>query len=84
MNTIARFAKDESGATAIEYGLIAMLISVAIITILRSIGTNLNLVFTNVNSGLAGAQESAYAKTIHAPPSANRSRWRFTICNDVE
>ena len=56
MNMIARFAKDESGATAIEYGLIAMLISVAIIAILRSIGGNLNLVFSNVNAGLAGAK----------------------------
>ncbi|MEQ1698049.1 MAG: Flp family type IVb pilin [Hyphomicrobiaceae bacterium] len=56
MNTIARFAKDESGATAIEYGLIAMLISVAIITILRTVGTSLNTVFTNVNTGLTGAK----------------------------
>jgi pilus assembly protein Flp/PilA len=52
MNTIARFAKDESGATAIEYGLIAMLISVAIVTILKSVGTSLNTVFTNINSNL--------------------------------
>jgi len=56
MNTIARFAKDESGATAIEYGLIAMLISVAIITILRTVGTSLNGVFTNVNTGLTTAK----------------------------
>ena len=52
MNMIARFAKDESGATAIEYGLIAMLISVSIITVLRSVGTNLNTTFTNINTGL--------------------------------
>ena len=56
MNTIARFAKDESGATAIEYGLIAMLISVAIISILRQVGTSLTTVFTNVNTGLTGAK----------------------------
>ena len=56
MNTIARFAKDESGATAIEYGLIAMLISVAIITVLGKIGTSLNTVFTNVNTGLTAAK----------------------------
>jgi pilus assembly protein Flp/PilA len=55
MNTIARFAKDESGATAIEYGLIAMLISVAIIGVLGKIGTSLNNVFGNVNGGLTGA-----------------------------
>ncbi|MBU4239766.1 MAG: Flp family type IVb pilin, partial [Alphaproteobacteria bacterium] len=39
---ISRFAKDESGATAIEYGLIAALIAVVIITVLGTIGTNLN------------------------------------------
>jgi pilus assembly protein Flp/PilA len=55
MNMIARFAKDESGATAIEYGLIAMLVSVTIIGILKSVGTSLNTVFTNVNGGLTGA-----------------------------
>ena len=37
-----KFAKDESGATAIEYGLIAALIAVAIITVLGSVGTKLN------------------------------------------
>jgi pilus assembly protein Flp/PilA len=50
---INRFAKDESGATAIEYGLIAALIAVALITVLTTIGTNLNTTFnkiaTNVN-----------------------------------
>jgi pilus assembly protein Flp/PilA len=53
MNMIARFAKDESGATAIEYGLIALLISVAIIAIVRSVGTNLVNVFTQINTALA-------------------------------
>jgi len=48
MNMIARFAKDESGATAIEYGLIAALVSVAIITVLKLVATNLNTVFTSV------------------------------------
>ncbi|MEQ1614223.1 MAG: Flp family type IVb pilin [Hyphomicrobiaceae bacterium] len=52
-NLVARFVKDESGATAIEYGLIAMLISVAIITVLTSVGTNLNTTFTKVNSALS-------------------------------
>ena len=50
---VARFVKDESGATAIEYGLIAMLISVAIIGILTSIGGNLKTTFTTVNSALS-------------------------------
>ena len=49
---LSRFAKDESGATAIEYGLIAALISVVIITVLKTIGTSLNTKFTAVNSGL--------------------------------
>jgi pilus assembly protein Flp/PilA len=47
-----RFAACESGATAIEYGLIAALISVAIITIVTSIGTNLNNVFTSINNAI--------------------------------
>jgi pilus assembly protein Flp/PilA len=41
-NLISRFVRDESGATAIEYGLIAALIAVVIITGLTSVGTNLN------------------------------------------
>ena len=45
---ISRFAKNESGATAIEYGLIAALIAVAIIGILGTLGTNLNATFKNV------------------------------------
>ena len=49
---IARFVKDESGATAIEYGLIAAGISVAIIVAVNGLGTKLNGTFTNVNSQL--------------------------------
>ncbi len=41
MTTLKRFVKDESGATAIEYGLIAALIAVAIIGALTSLGTNI-------------------------------------------
>ncbi len=43
-----RFAKDESGATAIEYGLIAALIAVVIITAVTTLGTNLSAQFTNI------------------------------------
>ena len=50
---ISRFAKDESGATAIEYGLIAALIAVALITILGTLGTNLNNTFKEVSDKLA-------------------------------
>ncbi len=50
-----RFVRDESGATAIEYGLIAALIAVVIITALRTIGTNLTTAFNAVGSGLTSA-----------------------------
>jgi pilus assembly protein Flp/PilA len=49
---LARFAKDESGATAIEYGLIAAGISVAIITVVGSLGSKLNTTFTSVQTAL--------------------------------
>jgi len=52
MQLIARFAKDESGATAIEYGLIAAGISIVIITFVNGIGTTLNGKFTTINSQL--------------------------------
>ena len=51
-NLIARFAKDQSGATAIEYGLIAGLISVVILGALSQIGTKLNSKFTNISTAL--------------------------------
>jgi pilus assembly protein Flp/PilA len=52
MNILKRFAKDESGATAIEYGLIAVGIAVAIITVVTQVGTNLNETFEKVRDGL--------------------------------
>ena len=51
-NLIVRFAKNESGATAIEYGLIAGLISVVLITTLTTLGTRLNTKFTSVSNAL--------------------------------
>ncbi|NVK36206.1 MAG: Flp family type IVb pilin [Rhodobacteraceae bacterium] len=51
-NLMARFANDESGATAIEYGLIAGLIVVAIVTLLSNIGTDLSNVFTKIDGAL--------------------------------
>ncbi|TMJ50576.1 MAG: Flp family type IVb pilin [Alphaproteobacteria bacterium] len=51
-NLIARFVKDESGATAIEYGLIAAGISIVIITAVNSIGSTLNSKFTAINTSL--------------------------------
>ena len=51
-NLIARFVKDQSGATAIEYGLIAAGISLAIIAAVNGLGTKLNTQFSNINSSL--------------------------------
>jgi pilus assembly protein Flp/PilA len=51
-NVIARFVKDESGATAIEYGLIAAGISLAIIAAVNGLGSNLNGKFTSINASL--------------------------------
>ena len=51
-NLTARFVKDESGATAIEYGLIAAGISLAIIAVVNGLGTNLNTKFTSINNSL--------------------------------
>jgi pilus assembly protein Flp/PilA len=49
---IKRFMNDQSGATAIEYGLIAAGISVAIIAVVQTVGTNLNATFTAVSNAL--------------------------------
>ena len=51
-NLIARFVKDESGATAIEYGLIAALIAVAAIAAFQLVGTNLSSTFHNIATQL--------------------------------
>ncbi len=47
--------RDEKGATAIEYGLIAALIAVAAITAMQGIGTSLNTTFTNVSDAMKGS-----------------------------
>jgi pilus assembly protein Flp/PilA len=49
---MSRFVNDESGATAVEYGLIAALIAVVIITSVKLVGTNLDIVFTKVAAAL--------------------------------
>ncbi len=48
MNNVKRFVQDEEGVTAIEYGLIASLIAVAIIVAVGSVGTNLSGIFTYI------------------------------------
>jgi pilus assembly protein Flp/PilA len=50
--SILNFLSDQSGATAIEYGLIAAGISLAIIAAVNGLGTNLNTQFTSINSSL--------------------------------
>ena len=49
---VKRFAKDESGATAIEYGLIAAGISVAIITVVNGLGAKLSTTFSDITTKL--------------------------------
>jgi pilus assembly protein Flp/PilA len=52
LTIIRRMFKDPSGVTAIEYGLIASLIAVAIIVAVETVGTNLNTTFNSVASAL--------------------------------
>ena len=51
-NLFSRFVSDESGATAIEYGLIAAGISLAIIAVVNGLGSNLNTKYTDINNSL--------------------------------
>lgn len=51
---LRRFARDEEGVTAVEYGLLTSLISIAIIPSLTAVGVNLSRLFTAVASALAG------------------------------
>ena len=55
MKTMMKIWKDESGATAIEYGLIAALVSVAAIVALEAMGGSLSAMFTSVSAKLTGA-----------------------------
>ena len=58
-NLFARFVKDESGATAIEYGLIAALIGVGIIVAATNLGTQLSNTFSTIDSKLKAATSKA-------------------------
>jgi pilus assembly protein Flp/PilA len=55
IDLVQRFAKDESGATAIEYGLIAAGVSIAIITVVNNLGSQLKSTFSKISSQLATA-----------------------------
>lgn len=59
MKTFKTFLNDESGATAIEYGLIAALISIAAIVLMGEIGTELQETFTEVRDGLNSGQATS-------------------------
>ena len=59
IRTFIRFAKDEDGATAIEYGLIAALVSIACIAALNLLGDSLVEIFTVVSSVLDAAATAA-------------------------
>ena len=54
-NLIARFANDESGATAIEYGLLAALIAVVLIAAVTSLGRNMSTQFSTIANKIGGA-----------------------------
>jgi pilus assembly protein Flp/PilA len=54
MPLVRAFLQDQSGATAMEYGLIAAGIAVAIITVVNTLGSNLAATFSNVSSQLSG------------------------------
>ncbi len=55
MTMFSRFMKDESGATAIEYGLIAAIVAVGIIAALKNVSTSLQTTFNNVKDNLGTA-----------------------------
>ncbi|EJW10945.1 hypothetical protein A33M_3686 [Rhodovulum sp. PH10] len=55
MALIKRFISNESGATAIEYGLIAAGISIAILSVVNALGTKLTNVFSNISSQMNGS-----------------------------
>jgi len=59
MTKTQAFMREEDGAAAIEYGLLAGLIAVAIVTTVTTVGTNLNTVFTYVRDGLAAVVNPA-------------------------
>ena len=58
MNIVTRFVKDESGATAIEYGLIAALISVGIIAAATTLGNGLSSLFNGLGTKMETAANS--------------------------
>ena len=70
---IAKFLRDDSGATAIEYGLIAALVSVAAITALTAMGGSLDAMFTAVSTALNGAVTASAGGGLSAGGKAARA-----------
>jgi pilus assembly protein Flp/PilA len=69
MTKLYRFMKDESGVTAIEYGLIAACIGVAIVMIIQTVGTDLVNIFTRVSTALHRPARPTLKKPTHRFPS---------------
>ena len=76
---VTRFVKDESGATAIEYGLIAAGISVAIITVVQGLGTKLNTTFTQRAERAQLTSRSANSERLRQLPEPFRFATRTPI-----
>ena len=55
LNAIRQFVKEEDGATAVEYGLMVALIAAVIVTIVKTLGTQVNAAFTTVSTAIAGS-----------------------------
>ncbi|WP_404400048.1 Flp family type IVb pilin [Pelagibacterium halotolerans] len=68
MNLFAKFAKDESGATAIEYGLIAALMAVVVIAAIALLGPQIESTFNSIGGQMSGAQ-GAYDDAVAANAS---------------
>lgn len=56
---LAKFLSDESGATALEYGIIASMIAIAIIASIKALGTELKVPFENINTAIVAANTAA-------------------------
>ena len=59
LNSFRAFLKEESGVTAIEYGLIAGLIAVVLVAVITTVGTDLTNLFNSVSSGLQNASSNS-------------------------
>ena len=77
---MTRFAKDESGATAIEYGLIVALIAVVIITAVSTLGTKLNNAFTKINTGLVERLSQTSSPRKRGPRRASAAAFSLRRC----